>query len=330
MKKILSLLLCSTLCVGMLSGCRFDISQTMKEQAAAFAQDKDTGEPIALGLDEALLEQIDKYSGSLYIPRITVSSETVQSNPEDPTFTVSSEDDLMQVLADSYVNIWTTVNIRYENDYLSDHTDEEKNALLYQLHKQVLRADPLNASNMLSLKLSENVLFIAYYCSADMLKTRNEETMKMAREKAEQIRRVATTEYQMVLEVNRLLCDEVVYPPLPCRQAAHTPYGALISHEAVCDGYASAAMLILRELGIPCDIQFGWGTNMVNPNPTDDALHAWNLVRLNNRWYQLDITWNDGLEPPNRFLLVADGYMTLTHKWDPEFYPETPLLRFQS
>jgi transglutaminase/protease-like cytokinesis protein 3 len=330
MKKILSLLLCSALCVGMLSGCRFNISQTMKERAAAFAQGKDTAEPIALGLDEALLEKIEKYTGSLYIPRITVSSEPVQINPENPTFTVSCEDDLMQVLADAYVNIWTTVNIRYENDYLSDHTDQEKTELLYQLQNRVRRADPLNASNMLSLKLSENVLFIAYYCSADMLKTRNKETVKMAREKAEQIRQVATTEYQMVLEVNRLLCDEVVYPELPCRQAAHTPYGALISHEAVCDGYATAAMLILRELGISCDLLFGWGTGMDNQEPTDDDLHAWNLVRLNNRWYQLDITWNDGAESLNRYLLVSDLYMALTHKWEPGRYPETPWLRFQA
>ena len=134
------------------------------------AERTEEGEVYSSIEDEALLEQIDKYSGSLYIPRITDSSETVQSNPEDPTFTVSSEDDLMQVLADSYSNIWTTVNIRYENDYLSDHTDQEKTELLYQLQNRVRRADPLNASNMLSLKLSENVLFIAYYCSADMLK----------------------------------------------------------------------------------------------------------------------------------------------------------------
>lgn len=327
MKRFLSLLLCSAICAGLLSGCNFNISEVLKDNAAEFAEGRDIGEPVLLGLDEAMLEKIAQYSGSLYIPDISVSSEEVPVNPDDPTFTVSCEDDMMKALAEAYANVYESVNLQFEDGYLADHTDNEKKIVLYQLDKQVRRADPLNASNMHTLSLTGKVLEIKYYCSKGMVEDRNAETAELVKKKADEIRKEANTEYEMLLAVNRLLCDEVTYKKSG-KHVVHTPYGALKNGEAVCDGYATAAMLILRELGIECDFMMGWGSPMNTKNPTDDRLHAWNLVRINNRWYQLDITWNDEVGDFYQYFLVADSYMAATHKWDPSKYPETPWQRY--
>lgn len=331
MKKFLSLLLCSAICIGMLCGCHFNISKTMAENAAEFAEGRDIGEPVLLGVDEAVLEKIDQFSGSLYVPKITVTSEYVQSNPDIPIVTVSNDEEMIQALSEICRNLWEEVKINFKDNYLAPLTKAEKNQYLYDLHDQLRRADPLNASNLYTMKLAQDGLTITYYCDSNTAKERNEDVEAKVEEIANEIRLDADTKYEMVLEVNRYLCEHVEYPAeedKPYKQYTHTPYGALIEGIAVCDGYATAAMLILRKLDIPCDLQLGWATKLSNKNPSDDDLHAWNLVYLNNYWYQLDVTWNDEIGAFYDYFLVADSYMLRTHKWKPCQYRETPWLRF--
>jgi hypothetical protein len=109
-------------------------------------------------------------------------------------------------------------------------------------------------------------------------------------------------------------CDTVYYPASePYAPLTHTAYGALANGEAVCEGYACAAKLLLNELGILCDIQFGVCTN--------GGGHAWNLVELDGQWYQMDVTWNDGSADRSDYLLVTDDYMRKSRTWDESDYP---------
>ena len=63
----------------------------------------------------------------------------------------------------------------------------------------------------------------------------------------------------------------------------HTADGALVDHRAVCDGYAKAFMLVMQNLGYPCQLVYGWA----------GEYHAWNVVCLDGAWYQMDVTWDD-------------------------------------
>ena len=47
-----------------------------------------------------------------------------------------------------------------------------------------------------------------------------------------------------------------------------------------CNGYALAFYLIIDECGILCDYVAGYN-------------HAWNIVKLNGLWYNIDVTWDD-------------------------------------
>lgn len=69
---------------------------------------------------------------------------------------------------------------------------------------------------------------------------------------------------------------------------AHTAYGALVEGECVCEGYTRAFQLLLNKLGIenyPISGSDDFSATMPN--------HIWNMVKLEDAWYQVDITWDD-------------------------------------
>ncbi len=73
------------------------------------------------------------------------------------------------------------------------------------------------------------------------------------------------------------------------RDSVYSIYGTLIEKQAVCEGYAKAFKSLLDELEIPCIIVCGTGTNSAGLTES----HAWNYVFINNKWYAVDVTWDD-------------------------------------
>lgn len=68
----------------------------------------------------------------------------------------------------------------------------------------------------------------------------------------------------------------------------HNAYGALVEKKCVCDGFATAFMLLAERVGIESSIVFG-----TTPESGENEFHAWNCVKIEDDWYYLDITWND-------------------------------------
>ncbi len=66
---------------------------------------------------------------------------------------------------------------------------------------------------------------------------------------------------------------------------AFTPYGALVNKNAVCEGYAKAFQYLLARLGIKSTTVMGMGS---------EELHMWNGVLINDSWYFVDPSWDDG------------------------------------
>jgi hypothetical protein len=100
------------------------------------------------------------------------------------------------------------------------------------------------------------------------------------------------------------------------QQDAYDAYGVLVSHKAVCDGYAEAFFMLMTCLDIPCDIVVG---------TADGDLHAWNQIELDGEWYNIDLTWDDAV--PDMGEYVKHTYFNLTddtlaenHTWEREFY----------
>lgn len=93
-------------------------------------------------------------------------------------------------------------------------------------------------------------------------------------------------------------------------------YGALVEGKAVCNGYAQAMKLLCDLTGVECQMIAG---------QADGENHAWNLVRLGEKWYHADVTWDDP-EPDEKdrmlysYFNLHDEEMALTHQWNAAEY----------
>ena len=63
----------------------------------------------------------------------------------------------------------------------------------------------------------------------------------------------------------------------------YTAYNTLINKSAVCQGYALLAYRMFNEAGIPCRLIVGQA----------NGYHAWNIVKVSGKWYNIDLTWDD-------------------------------------
>ncbi len=67
-------------------------------------------------------------------------------------------------------------------------------------------------------------------------------------------------------------------------EETHTAYGAIVLKTAVCQGYALAYAHLLEMVGVESVIV------------TSEAMeHAWNLVKIGDNWYHVDVTYDDPL-----------------------------------
>ncbi len=72
----------------------------------------------------------------------------------------------------------------------------------------------------------------------------------------------------------------------------------LVTGTAVCEGYADTFHMFMDKIGISC-IEIGGPVTWAN----DDA-HTWNMVKIDNQWYHVDVT-------NGRFLLSDDSMTAL-------------------
>ena len=95
--------------------------------------------------------------------------------------------------------------------------------------------------------------------------------------------------YEDIKMVHDYLVDNIEYDTSLSKNNIYDVYGALINKVAVCEGYARSFKYILDEMGIPCVLVIGTGTN----SRGETERHAWNYVEINGNWYAVDCTWDD-------------------------------------
>lgn len=70
--------------------------------------------------------------------------------------------------------------------------------------------------------------------------------------------------------------------------ANDTIYGALVEKKAKCDGYARTFSYICAKAGICATTVLG-----IASKDGDSEYHMWNKVYYNQKWYNIDVTWDD-------------------------------------
>lgn len=80
-------------------------------------------------------------------------------------------------------------------------------------------------------------------------------------------------------------------------------YSAMVEGESVCAGYARAFQYLLQQLGIPCYYCTGYsGQN-----------HAWNIVKLDGVYRNVDVTWDDTEPSTQDYFNRTDAEFAKTH-----------------
>ena len=97
------------------------------------------------------------------------------------------------------------------------------------------------------------------------------------------------SDYEKIKMVHDYLIDSIEYDSTISKDNIYNIYGALVSRVCVCEGYAKAFQYLMNELGIDNVIVIGTGTNSNGQTES----HAWNYVKLNDKWYAVDVTWDD-------------------------------------
>jgi len=80
----------------------------------------------------------------------------------------------------------------------------------------------------------------------------------------------------------------------------HTAYNALINKSSVCEGYALAAYRMFTDAGLECRIISG----IAGGGP-----HAWNIVKVDGKWYYIDLTWDDPITSSGEQVLRYDYFL---------------------
>ena len=115
------------------------------------------------------------------------------------------------------------------------------------------------------------------------------------------------------------------------KKDAHTAYGGLESGYVVCNGYVELFSMMAEEVGIETKRISGYGNTGLG-----DQHHSWSQVKIDGKWYNLDLTWDDptwnnkehddNLHNSYNFFLLSDAEFYKTHRpyKEGEYYTEKP------
>jgi hypothetical protein len=109
------------------------------------------------------------------------------------------------------------------------------------------------------------------------------------------------TDYEKEKYVYKMLMDCVEYDENA--ELHQSPYSALVYGKSVCAGYARAFQYIMLELGIPTYYCTG-----------ETQGHAWNIVKLDGGYYNVDVSRADTKSSPERYFNRTDEDLKGTHK----------------
>lgn len=108
--------------------------------------------------------------------------------------------------------------------------------------------------------------------------------------------------------------------------SSYSVEGTIKTGMAVCQGYASTFYTMAEQAGL----EVNYVTGSANGYGGWEG-HAWNQVKIDGTWYNVDVTWNDDWEPGNQqkipgcdelsYFLISDSTLKEDHIWSSEYLP---------
>lgn len=127
------------------------------------------------------------------------------------------------------------------------------------------------------------------------------------------------SDYEQLKYVHDWIVNNTAYSNngMPSRNEADGP---VVYGEAVCEGYSKAFMYFAQSLGFECVCIAGYA----------DGEHMWNMVKIGDTWYHVDVTWDDPISSSGptlryNYFLISDSSISRDHSIDNYFpVPSAP------
>lgn len=151
---------------------------------------------------------------------------------------------------------------------------------------------------------------VKYFETRKQTKDVNQKVGKVAK----QIQKKGKNVYERISLVYEYVIDHVRYDER--RNCNYSAYAGFYKKRTVCNGYAMMTYKLLMKMGIPCKLVTGsvkegrkW------------YLHAWNMVKIKGKWYNLDACSDDADDGQiyGDYFLKSDKTFSRDHKKD-SFY----------
>ena len=212
----------------------------------------------------------------LPVPVTTVSVTVKASKPNDKAYCENYAETLFKQAVEHTGN-------PIEGDYI-----------FRQMSYMHYNVEPLSSESM---KITYEIDFFTTKEQENQLDTKVNEIIKS-------LNLNGKSDYQKVKAIYDYLCNNVVYDDVDLFVAmstegylyfpiAHSAYGALYNNIAVCQGYAVAFYRLSLAAGVDSRVIFG---------EAPGGGHAWNIVKLDGKYYLLDATWDAGQSEYKYFL----------------------------
>ncbi len=157
-----------------------------------------------------------------------------------------------------------------------------------------------------------------YEVTKEQLKKENDYCVKEAKSILKDIINDSMSDYEKLDKIYDYVTHEIYYDSntnIP--RVSHTAYGALKYKIAVCDGYAEALHILLDLAGVENIIIHG-------ADKLNGIGHAWNLVKINGKYYHVDSTGDSSSPNQRNFFMLSDDQAGRYLTWKTKNYPAAP------
>ena len=216
----------------------------------------------------------------------------------------SDYDSAVLYLRKQMVSRETEINLNFPASWFDSHKDELYWDLLYDAMKCDESSTGQEGDALLYGYAGCNVSYsTAGYIKYTMAYHSNaEQEAKLTEAVAAAMAKLqlnGLSEAKKITKIHDYICNHVDYEYNSKEEQIYTAYGALCTGKAVCQGYAVLFYRLCKEAGLSVRIISGTG----NGGP-----HAWNIVRIGSKYYNVDCTW-DGQDAAtyNEFLLKSEA-----------------------
>ncbi|MBO4591393.1 MAG: leucine-rich repeat protein [Eubacterium sp.] len=201
-----------------------------------------------------------------------------------------------KIWADIERGLYKYTGVPNEGDYL-------RNSVYKTTVGKSATAEPVTGNQYKVTKICFK-LQIDYFTNSDQEK----EFENKAKEVVNSLNLSGDTEYEKVVKIYDYITNHVTYDYANLNNEGYllkqSAYAALINKTSVCQGYATLFNYMANSAGLDSRIILG---KSKKDEKSAEELHAWNAVRIGDRYYYVDATWDSANPEEDVYFLNGKG-----------------------